>query len=386
MRVLFLAHSFPRFPGDAAGSFLHRLAIALRKEKVDVSVVAPAAPGLAELDNLAGIAVERFRYAPRTYETLAYTGTMAQDVSASWTAKLAMIGFMGAGFASGMGATRRLAPDIIHAHWWFPSGVFAAAISRLSRIPLVTTMHGTDVRLARAVGASRPLFRGVMRRSARVTTVSRWLASEVSAMLPGVVPRVAPMPVATERFGPAGTREQRRFLFAGRLNEQKGLKHLLSAMTRLDDDVTLDVVGDGPDSESLRSVAVENGIAARIVWHGQLPQDGLLQLYQGATALVVPSTDEGLGLVAAEGLMCETPVIAFRSGGLTDVIEHERTGLLVPPGDADALAAAMQRILSRSDEALALGKAGRTSALSAFSPEAAARQYAGIYEEALGSV
>ncbi|MEO5580288.1 MAG: glycosyltransferase [Gemmatimonadaceae bacterium] len=384
MRVLFIAHSFPRFPGDAAGSFLHRLAIALRKEKVDVSVIAPAARGVAEFDNLAGIAVERFRYAPRTYETLAYTGTMAQDVSASWTAKLAMIGFMGAGFASGLGATRRLAPDIIHAHWWFPSGVFAAAISRLSRIPLVTTMHGTDVRFARAVGASRPLFRGVMRRSAQVTTVSSWLASEVSAMLPGVVPRVAPMPVATERFAPAGKREQRRFLFAGRLNEQKGLKHLLSAMTRLEHDVTLDVVGDGPDSESLRSVAVENGIAARIVWHGQLHQDGLLQLYQRATALVVPSTDEGLGLVAAEGLMCETPVIAFRSGGLTDVIEHERTGLLVPPGDADALAAAMQRILSRSDEALSFGKAGRTSALSAFSPEASARQYAGIYEEALG--
>lgn len=381
--MLFLTHSFPRFSGDAPGSFLHRLAVALRNENVDVDVIAPSAAGLAQSEQIDGVSVKRFRYAPRSRETLAYTGTMAQDVARSWSARLAMTGYMAAGFASGMRLRRAIKPDIIHAHWWFPSGLLAAAVSRFSRTPLVTTMHGSDVRLARDIPAARPLFRQVMRRSSRVTVVSSWLGSEASSIMPGLSPIVAPMPVASERFSPGGQRHERRFLFVGRLNVQKGLAHALRAMARLDD-ATLDVVGDGPDDAKLRAIAAETGMASRIVWHGQLIQDELLHLYQSATALLVPSTDEGLGLVAAEALMCETPVIAFRSGGLTDVIEHEVTGLLVTPGDESALVTAMKRVLAGPPEARAMAMAGRISAVAAFSPEAVARRYAGVYADAIG--
>ena len=74
MKVLFLTHSFPRFIGDAPGSFLLRLAVALREIGIEVRVIAPAAPDLAPREDLGGIHVERFRYAPRSMETLAYTG------------------------------------------------------------------------------------------------------------------------------------------------------------------------------------------------------------------------------------------------------------------------------------------------------------------------
>jgi len=81
MNVLFLTHSFPRSAGDAAGSFILRLAVALRGEDVKVQVVAPASHGVPEADEIEGIRVERFRYAPRRYERLAYTGNMAGDVA-----------------------------------------------------------------------------------------------------------------------------------------------------------------------------------------------------------------------------------------------------------------------------------------------------------------
>ena len=99
---------------------------------------------------------------------------------------------------------------------------------------------------------------------------------------------------------------------------------------------------------------------------------------------MVPSVDEGLGLVAAEALLCETPVVAFRSGGLTDVIQDERTGLLVTPNDPVELARALDRVLEFPAAAADLGKAGRIYAISAFAPESAARQYAGIYQRVLG--
>lgn len=94
MRVLFLTHSYPRWMGDAAGSFLLRLATALGDRDVQVRVLAPNAAGLARDEVIGGIPVHRFRYAPRTWETLAYTGTMAEDARASLKGGAALGGLL----------------------------------------------------------------------------------------------------------------------------------------------------------------------------------------------------------------------------------------------------------------------------------------------------
>lgn len=384
MRALFLTHSFPREPGDAAGSFVLRLAVSLRDQGVDVHVVAPSGDELPASDRFDGIPVERFRYAPRRYENLAYAGNMHTQVRDSWGAKLALLGFLGSEFGSAVRARRNFEPDIVHAHWWFPGGLVGTWVSGLSGIPLVTTMHGTDVRLARGTAMARPLFRHVLQQSAAVTTVSRFLARETEALVSGLSITVAPMPVATDLFTPSGTRETNRFLFVGRLSAQKGIAALIDALARMRNTATLDVVGDGPLGDELKARAASLGIANRINWLGQLPQPKLAELYRRATALVVPSTAEGLGLVAVEAQLCETPVIAYDSGGLTDTVQHERTGLLVPPGNVDALANALDTLLERDDRGGDLGRAGRIVALAGFAPESAARRYARIYRSVIG--
>ncbi|HUR00437.1 MAG TPA: glycosyltransferase [Gemmatimonadaceae bacterium] len=384
MNVLFLTHSFPRTEGDAAGSFILRLAVALREENVRVHVVAPAGPGLPPSEEISGIPVERFRYAPRRYEKLAYTGNMAQDVAASWSARLAMVGFLGSDFVHAVRARRSFEPQVVHAHWWFPNGVVGTWLGSLSHIPLVTTLHGTDVRLARTVGVAKPLFSHVLKHSAAVTTVSRWLQEEAQDLVPGIKATVAPMPVATELFSPGVSRDGQRLLFVGRLNAQKGIEHLLHAMSTMKERAPLDIVGEGTARPALEAIASQLGISDRIRWHGQLPQRELAPMYQRASAVVVPSTDEGLGLVAVEALLCETPVVAFDSGGLKEVVQHEKTGLLVKPGDRAALAAALDDLLSRDGRGADLGRAGRLYALSTFAPESSARRYAQIYKQVVG--
>lgn len=385
MNVLFLTHSFPRSEGDAAGSFILRLAVALRSENVNVRVVAPAAAGVPEADEIEGVRVERFRYAPRRYERLAYTGNMAKDVASSWTAKLALVGFLGSDFARAVRVKRNFEPHVLHAHWWFPNGVVGTWVGGLAHIPLVTTLHGTDVRLARTIGVARPLFGHVLKHSAAVTTVSRWLKDETESLVPGVKPMVAPMPVSTDLFEPAAHRDPSRLLFVGRLNEQKGVDHLLHAVAAMNHQAQLDVVGDGPARTTLEQLARQLGVASRITWHGQVSQAALPPLYQRAAAVVVPSVDEGLGLVAVEALLCETPVVAFDSGGLRDVIQHQKTGVLVKPGDRAALAKALDDLLASDGQGRQLGRAGRLYALSAFAPESAARRYAEIYKQVLGA-
>jgi glycosyltransferase involved in cell wall biosynthesis len=382
VRVLFLTHNFPRTQSDASGSFLLRLAVALRKESVDVRVVAPASPGAADHDEVDGIPVDRFHYAPRRFETLAYGGNMASQVRESWRAKVTMVGFLGSEFTCAIRARRQFDPDIIHAHWWFPNGLAGTWMSRLANRPLVTTLHGTDVRLARAVAFARPGFRHVLQHSTIVTAVSNWLATEANQLVSQPCPIVAPMPVATELFSPDGVPRTNRLLFVGRLNRQKGIEMLLDAVARSTSGASLDVIGDGDDRQRLEQRAAALGISQRVRWLGALPQPQLAHYYRCAAALVVPSVDEGLGLVAVEAQLCETPVVAFASGGLTDVIQHDRTGLLVGDLTADALAAAIDSLLARSDRGASLGAAGRLHALATFAPQSVARRYAGLYNDA----
>lgn len=386
LRVLFLTHAFPRYAGDAAGSFILRLARALRQIGIDVSVLAPHARDLPARDSIDGIDVIRFRYAPTGLETLAYTGTMAEQVRDSWAARVSLGSMLGASFWRVLREQQRIAPRLLHAHWWFPAGVVAAATSRLSSVPFVTTMHGSDVRLARSTAGAAKGLGWVMRASRATTTVSRWLADEAHAMTPTLAPpRVAPLPAATELFTPGGSRAGDRLLFVGRLNAQKGIELLLRAVGAMHARVQLDVVGDGPDATAMRALASSLGIADRVSWHGALPQSGLPDFYRRATALVVPSRDEGLGLVAVEAQLCETPVIAFDSGGLRDIIDHEVTGILVGVFTAEALARATDDLLTSPGRAPSLGTAARRKALAVFSPDAVARNYEAIYRTALGA-
>src|SRR6476661_3492216 len=224
MRVLYLTHSFPRHAGDVAGAFILRLASALAAENVEVSVLAPATAKAPQRDIIEGVPVSRFRYAPRPLETLAYEGNMASQVQASWGARAGLLGLLGAELGSALNELRGGAFDIVHAHWWFPNGVAGAAASRWYGVPLVTTLHGSDVRLGRAIGPARPAMRQVLQRSARVTAVSSWLAAEARSVAGGELPMVAPMPVDTEWFiADPAVRRGDALLFVGRLTKQKGV-------------------------------------------------------------------------------------------------------------------------------------------------------------------
>jgi glycosyltransferase involved in cell wall biosynthesis len=307
---------------------------------------------------------------------------MADDVARSVAAKAALGSFIVAETAAVLSQCATWKPDVIHAHWWFPNGVAAATASRLLRIPLVTTSHGTDLRLLRSKPAARPLARYVFRRAARVACVSKWLA-ELAAPLCRTPPVVAPMPVATDLFAPAGDRDVNRIVFVGRLSAQKGIEAAIRALALTRRSTILDVVGDGPDRNTLGALADRLGLAGRIQWRGHVRHDEIPALLARASALIAPFVDEGLGLVAAEAQLCETPPIGFASGGLLDVIDDGVTGALVAPGDIAALAAAIDSILADTRLRARLGGAGRVAALARFSQSAVAAQYVRIYNEAM---
>ncbi|HVZ48426.1 MAG TPA: glycosyltransferase, partial [Gemmatimonadaceae bacterium] len=372
----FVAHSVPRVAGDLAGAFILRLAVALRHHGVQVDVLAPAAAGVPASADIDGVPVRRFRYAPASWETLAYSGTMAEQARGSLRGMVALGGLVAGGRRAIARAMVTDAYDVVHAHWWFPGGL-SAALSARAR-PLVVTLHGSDVRLARSGVVGPAMYRFVARRAAAVTAVSSWLANTATAFAPGVPVSVAPMPADIALFGPgAGTRAP-RMLFVGRLNAQKGIRDLVEALPHVHG-VALDVVGDGPDRAAVEQLAAARGVSGRIRWHGALPQTAVAPLYREAALVAVPSREEGLGLVAVEALLSGTPVVAYRSGGLTDLITHEETGLLVEPGDVDAFGNALVALVSDPLRARRMGEQGRSRMVARFSPAAAAEAYASLY-------
>ncbi|MCC7196113.1 MAG: glycosyltransferase [Gemmatimonadaceae bacterium] len=376
MRVLFVTHSFPRHPGDVAGAFVLRLARALRARGGEVRVLAPSAAGLDRSTVMDGVPVERFRYAPRAWETLAYAGTMAEQVGASWRAKLALAGLILGGRRAIRATVRDFRPDVIHAHWWFPSGL-AAALAH-PRSPTVVTLHGSDVRLAARSALAPKLMRFACRRAAAVTAVSTWLASEAQRIAAVNVAAIAPMPVEDAAPGTSAPRTK-SVLFVGRLNEQKGARDVLDALRLLPGDVTADFVGDGGLRAELEAAAASAGMERRIRWHGQLPPSEVATRYRSAGAVVVPSREEGLGLVAVEAQIAGTPVVAYASGGLPDIVENLISGLLVEPGNVAALAEAIGRVLNDGALAATLAAGGRERAAARFSPAAAAAAYEAVY-------
>jgi len=386
VNVLFLAHSYPRFATDPVGSFVLRLAVALRDHQVQVRVLAPSAPGLPARDEFEGIVVERFRYAPAQLETLAYSGTMRDQVSGSWAAKAALGSFIGAEFWKSVRTRSRFRADVVHAHWWFPGGLVGTWLRRWWRLPLVITMHGSDVRLAGGSGSATRLFRRVLGRANAVTTVSSWLARETVAIAPAVHPIVAPMPIQSDLFHPGGSRAPDTLLFVGKLNPQKGIEHLLRALALMRARPSVEVVvGVGSEPAQARALAESLGVGDQLRWFPLLPQAELAERYRTCTALVMPAVEEGLGLVAAEALLCETPVVAFASGGLTDLVRDGESGLLVPPGDVAALARALDDLLARPDRGAAMGSTGRTRMLDLVAPHAAAGRYAAIYRDVISA-
>jgi glycosyltransferase involved in cell wall biosynthesis len=173
--------------------------------------------------------------------------------------------------------------------------------------------------------------------------------------------------------------------FAGRLVPEKGVDVLLEAFALLAaeiPDARLLVAGSGPERERIAARASASPHSSRVSLLGHLSRAEVEAAFRTAWVQAVPSRwDEPFGLVAAEAMMRGTAVVASASGGLAEIVVPERTGLLVPPGDARALAAALRRLLLDRDLAERMGRAARERALAEFDEAVSADRFVRFYEK-----
>lgn len=279
-------------------------------------------------------------------------------------------------------ALRSFAPHVVHAHEPFsPStGLFAVL---LSPAPAVATFHAYAERSALYTAAA-PLLRPLWRRLRVRLAVSRAAAAFVTARFgPGV--RVVPNGVDVDRFRKAAPLAGgRRVLWVSRLDPQKGFGVALQAFVRLArdfPDLHFVVVGEGRDRRLVGGLPPE--VQARVELRGAVPHEQLPPHVAGASALVAPALgQESFGMVLVEAMAAGVPVVASDIPGYREVVRDDVEGLLVPPGDPQALAAALRRVLEDPGLAERLRAAGRARA-EEFRWEAVVEQVEAAYQEAL---
>jgi glycosyltransferase involved in cell wall biosynthesis len=389
MRILVLTHNYPRFAADPAGAFVARIARAAAESGAEVTVLAPHAAGLEERSADGPVHVRRFRYGPSHLQRVAYTGELHRRPFASPLQAMGVPFFLGGFLWSARRLVRRFDPDAIHAHWWLPAGWIA---SRLNR-PYVVTCHGSDVRLLERSRLVRALARPVFGRAGAVTTVSRFLAGDLVRLVGLPADRVLalPMPVDLDHFSAGAITPKAdppRILYAGNLVPSKGVDVLVEAYARLRHRgvaCELRILGEGSAEPALRALARRLG-AEDIAWSRFVPQDRMPTEYGASTITVLPTRGnaEGLGLVLVEALMAGSAVVGTPAGGIPEVIRHEETGLLVPDGDPEALATALQRLLADAPLRQRLIQGGRTHVTDRFSLATTVAPFLALYRDLAG--
>jgi starch synthase len=296
--------------------------------------------------------------------------------------------------------------DLVHSHTWYANlaGHLAAL---LYGVPHVVTMHSLEPlrpwkaeQLGGGYAVSCWCERVAVESAAAVVAVSEGMRTDILATYPAVSAdrvRVIRNGIDTEEYAsdPATDVLERygvdprtpSVVFVGRITRQKGLPVLLRAAADLDPSAQLVLCAGQPDTPDLEAevaglVAGLRAARPGVIWlTGMLPKREVIQLLSHATVFACPSTYEPLGIVNLEAMACGTAVAASRVGGIPEVVADGENGLLVPPDDPAALAAAINTLVRDPDLAATMGRKGRERAVAEFGWPAIAAQTVALYRD-----
>ena len=234
-------------------------------------------------------------------------------------------------------AARRFRPDVVYAHFLFPTGLSGLLAARAARCPLVVTAHGQDVANLTRYPFVRPPTRRVVKGAAAVIAVSDWLRSRLEESLPAARGKteVVNCGVDLERFRPLerAAGPSPAFVCVGSLIERKNVVRLASAFARLGEG-TLTFVGDGPLRPQLQG-------RPSVTVTGYVPHEAVPGYLAAADVLCQPSLVEPFGQATLEALAAARTVVATQVGGPPEFVPPG-AGVLVDPADEEALAEALR--------------------------------------------
>jgi len=387
MRIAVVTSSYPRFKGDGIAPFVQSISEALSERGHRVQVLAPydidVRPNLESK-----IKVHRFKYAwSKESHLMGHARALRGDVKLRPIILLLLPLFLLAEIINLIRLCRKMKAQVIHAHWVLPNGFPAAIVSKLLGIPLVISLHGSDIFMA----DQNLLFRGIARwtfaQSAGVTACSPELHDRAKKIHPDLDIFLLAWGADPDLFKPVKDREDIRRKYGwhtdeiivsslGRLVNKKGFDRLISAVARLPDDekkhLRVVIGGSGALETELKQQVGHLDLQDTVSFPGRIPWHEVPEFLGASDIFVLPSQRDragnldGLPTVLLEAMACGLPCIASDIGGVSLVIDHEKNGFIIPPDDLDALKEYLLRLIANRDLRIRLGKQSREDVLNTY--------------------
>jgi glycosyltransferase involved in cell wall biosynthesis len=387
IKICVVTTAFPRWSQDDRGVFVLEAARALQAQGAQVRVVAMHSPHARTREIIDNLEVIRPRYfLPERFEVLQKDGG---GLPMAWrkyrSARVMIFPF----FFVHASAIARYARgcDIIHANWTL-SGAAAWVSQCIHRRPIILTVQGSDIFQAAHIPLFRQITQITLKRCNRILALSHSLAQDTQQL--GVLAEkieIVPNGVDVRHFTPTMAARQPCILFVGSLIERKGVGFLLQAWARLATQFPahqLVIIGEGSQHDALVDLARTLGIAPRVRFLGTQSPLQVSEWMRQAQLFVLPSLEEGQGVVLVEALASGTPCVGSNVGGIPDVITPE-VGTLVPPRDIDALADAIRQILSNREDWGQLSVQARRRAVEHYSWDVIGKRLMNIYQSVLSA-
>ena len=383
MNVCLITHGYPRFPADTTAPFIESIAETLQKHGMRVTVLTPDTPKFNRTTADHSVNLKTYRYFfPRQLQRLGYANTLVNDCELKkYVYLLAPFMCLSAIFHLFL-LHRKHRFDLIHAHWLLPNGFIGAIVSKLCKIPVVITLHGSDIFVSKLNPIFKAIAKWTLKHTAMVTSVTPAFLPELAALgvpeerrclIPnGVDPEVFPPPTPkqlTELKNKLSIPDEQRVVFAlGRIVLKKGFDILIRALPSVREkcpQTTVIIGGAGSDLARLKTLAKEKGVSDIIRFPGNINRLEVPIYFYLCDLFVLPAVVDpkgnmdGCPIVILEAMACGKPVVSSAISGIPIVVQNDKTGLLVEEKNPDTLAAAIISLLKNPEKREQFGRAAQ---------------------------
>lgn len=396
--ILVIATTFPRWNNDTTPRFVYDLSNMLAS-KYNIIVLAPHYRNAKKKETMGKLQIKRFVYfKPEGLQKLCYDGGIIPNMRSSFLAKIQMPLLILSEFFASYGVIKQEHIDMVHAHWILPQGFVGVFLKKLFKIPLLTTIHGSDL-FPLKNRLFKKLQHFVIKNSDYITVNSNATRDELITRFPEHSFKVAviPMGVNTDLFKKRNMKKPRKYeknkilLFVGRLSDQKGLQYLIDSMrdiSRYNQNVKLLIIGEGPYKKELEEIATNLGVGNNLEFLGSMPASDIAKYYNFADIFIIPSLStktgtEALGLSMLEAMASGCAVIGTDVGGIPFVIKNGYNGILVKQKSSNELSRAVIALLKDKEKSKKLGNNAAKVVKENYSWEKISKDFINVYKKLL---
>ncbi len=356
MRLLHITTAYKRNKNDVITPWLVDLLVEQSKSE-EVFVLTSGYKNVSKRQKYKNIKIFRFNYAPKNLMKLTHDSTIMDYLSFNRKAFFLLPLFFITGIIENLKIVFREKIDVIFVHWPFPLFFIAYPAKIFFKKKIVSVFYGAELKLfKKSFFGKNFLLLSILKNSDKIVAISTYTKKQIEEIVQDKNLKIEIIPYGVKVYENTHFSEKEKFiLFVGRLVERKGVDYLIKALKYVKDDYKLYIIGDGYKRSELEELVKKENLSERVKFFGFVTDKDLIEYYKKSKIFVLPAIHdrrgdtEGLGMVLVEAILNGTVSIGTSVGGITDIIEDGKSGILVKEKDEKELTQKINLLIENDD-------------------------------------